>query len=177
MKNKFKIIGDTVVIHLKHKGKQLVTTIDLADFEKVDSVNGTWGARHDPDINNYYVKTAFIDNGKPTYIQLHRFLCDAPEGMVVDHKNRNTLDNRRSRNLRVMTDAENKQNTKRRKTGSSRYRGVYWNKRSKKWHAKLGLNGKQKFLGAFDNEIEAARAAQEARLKYMPYTVETEILA
>lgn len=40
---------------------------------------------------------------------MHRFLTGAPEGMVVDHVNHDTLDNRKA-NLRVCTQAENLRN-------------------------------------------------------------------
>lgn len=176
MKNRCKIAGDTVVIFLYYKGKQLETTIDLSDFEKVDSFTGTWVARYDPDINNYYAQSTFTANGKYSCILLHRFLCDAPKGMVVDHINRDTLDNRRSVNLRVITDAQNKQNTKRRKNGSSQFRGVSKDKRSGRWRAQIKINGKAIYLGSYELEIDAAKAAREVRLKYFTHTVEDEII-
>ncbi len=44
-------------------------------------------------------------------VSLHRFLMNPPNGMEVDHINRDTLDNRRS-NLRIVTHAENMKNGK-----------------------------------------------------------------
>ncbi|WP_051287551.1 AP2 domain-containing protein [Paenibacillus taiwanensis] len=176
MRNEYKIVSDTAVIYLNHRGKQLETIIDLSDFEKANSVTTSWGARYDPDINNYYVQTTLKENGKNVLIQLHRFLCDAPKGMVVDHINRDSLDNRRSRNLRVVTDAQNKQNTRRRKNGSSKYRGVSKNKETGKWIARIKVNGKMIYLGTYGTEIEAAKVAREARLKYFTHSVEDEII-
>ena len=42
---------------------------------------------------------------------LHREIMNPPEGMVIDHKNHNPLDNRRD-NLRICTQAENTRNRK-----------------------------------------------------------------
>ena len=41
---------------------------------------------------------------------------------------------------------------------SSRFRGVFWNRRSKKWQVGIYTNGKQKFLGSFIDEEKAGCA-------------------
>ena len=79
----------------------------------------------------------------------------------VDHRNGNGLDNRRA-NLRLANRSQNQQNTKPRVGCSSVYKGVYWNKRAQKWRAYINLNGKQKSLGYFTCEIEAARVYNKA---------------
>lgn len=50
----------------------------------------------------------YLMNDKRQYI--HRVIMNAPKGMVVDHINHNTLDNRKS-NLRVVTNSENLRNS------------------------------------------------------------------
>ena len=47
--------------------------------------------------------------GKQKVISMSRFIMNAPKGMLVDHKNGDTLDNRR-KNLRICTHAENGRN-------------------------------------------------------------------
>ena len=42
------------------------------------------------------------------------------------------------------------------KGSSSKYKGVYWDKRRSKWVAGISNGGKLKYLGAFNNEGEAA---------------------
>ncbi|OMD19195.1 hypothetical protein BJP48_11850 [Paenibacillus odorifer] len=170
MKNEYKIVDDIVTIYLKNKGKVLETIIDLEDFDKANSFAGTWHAYFSPTSNSFYVY------GKlKRIIRLHRLLCNAPNGIVVDHINHNTLDNRRSVNLRILTHAQNMQNLRTQKSKTSKYRGVSWNKKDKKWRAQIKVNGVKRFLGNFENEPEAAKAAQTARMKYFPYTIEKEI--
>lgn len=102
-----------------------------------------------------YVQTQMRLRGcKPTNVYMHRYILDPPYKSDVDHINGNKLDNRR-RNLRVCTRSENLQNMKE-LGGSSKYRGVHWDKRRKKWIASIRLDGKKVYLGGFDFEVDAA---------------------
>ena len=91
-----------------------------------------------------------------TTVSLHRFLMDAPQGMVVDHIDGNTLDDRR-RNLRVCTQQQNRYNTRPQRK-SSHFKGVCWDKAKRRWMVYVRHEGKSIFVGRFCSEVEAARA-------------------
>lgn len=53
------------------------------------------------------------------------------------------------------------------KKKSSQYKGVTWHKSSKKWIVFIHVSGKQKYLGVFASEIDAAQAYDAAALEYL----------
>jgi hypothetical protein len=80
---------------------------------------------------------------------LHRWLLNAPKGKVIDHRNRDKRDNRRS-NFRVGTQRENMMNTRSKIHG--KIRGVWFQKQNKNWVAECrGIH-----LGVFSLKIDAA---------------------
>ena len=97
---------------------------------------------------------------------MHRLILDGQigGGKVPDHINRDKLDNRRS-NLRIVSVARNAQNTGARsqwrgRSASSKYRGVCWSPTKRRWRANARLEGKQRHLGYYTDEKEAARVVQ-----------------
>jgi len=94
-------------------------------------------------------------------MMLHRFLLDAPPELHVDHKNLDTLDNRRH-NLRLVTPAQNHANQRPFGT-TSRFRGVSWH--AGKWRAQMMFRGRLHYLGRYADELDAARAVDCALLK------------
>lgn len=110
-------------------------------------------------------------DGSATY--LHREVLKPPQDMFTDHVDQHRLfkfrvvDNRRE-NLRTVTDSQNLANSRKRRDCSSTYKGVGWYAPSQKWQAKIGVNGQQKHLGYFDNEIEAANAYDAAHALHYP---------
>lgn len=105
--------------------------------------------------------------GKPTYILIrvmgtryaaHRLAVlymtgQWPSG-IVDHINRNGTDNRWS-NLRVVCPQVNALNSK--------SAGYTWNKKAKKYQARIGLNGRNISLGYYDCQLDARAAYLRAR--------------
>jgi len=83
----------------------------------------------------------------------------------LDHINGDRCDNR-IENLRSVSHAENGRNQKLRVDSSSGACGVYWNKRSHKWHAQININNVRKHLGFFIEKSDAIAARKEAEDKY-----------
>jgi hypothetical protein len=124
--------------------------VDAEDYESLNRYR--WCAIQTG--RNWYAKT--LDrNG--IILSMHRVITNAPKGLFVDHINHNSLDNRRS-NLRLCTHAQNQQNTKPRSGGTSKYKGVHWEKARNKFRARITYNRKGIHLGMFDSEIDAAKA-------------------
>jgi dipeptidase D len=106
--------------------------------------------------------------GRVKSVYLHREIMDPPKGLLVDHKNGDTLDNRKA-NLRLATHSQNVCNSNSRIDKSktvSRFRGLVFLKRKKKWGARITYHGKVIWLGTFTNEIDAAKAYDAAARKY-----------
>ena len=93
------------------------------------------------------------------YLLMHRLIMNAPKGVVVDHINKNGLDNRMS-NLRLATYVQNAANRGPDKRNLLGIKGV--SKRREKYKARIFDNGKQIFLGSFDTKEEASAAYQGA---------------
>ena len=88
-----------------------------------------------------------------------------PTEKEVDHKNGNSLDNR-FENLRLATGADNIKNQKKRKTNTSGFKGVSWDKKNKKWRARIQVNNKLIHLGCYNNKFYAALVYARAAKHY-----------
>lgn len=110
------------------------------------------------------------------YTFLHRLLTGAPRGMVVDHVNHSTLDNRRS-NLRLCTASQNMANGLCHKDNTSSYKGVSLMRgRTRQWRARICVEGKNRLLGYYATEHEAALAYNKAaRESFGEYALLNEV--
>ena len=107
---------------------------------------------------------------KRVALRMHRFLYEKlvgviPRGYEVDHKNRCKYNNCLC-NLRLATRAENNINRPPNKSNTTGYVGVSFSKQSKRYHAYITINGRQKFLGAANTPEEAYQFRLKGERKY-----------
>lgn len=150
MNRLIRIEGDIAYVPLT-QGHEAV--IDAADVPLVDGFN--WCARVVPNTV-YAVRTDRL-GAKPREVSLHRVLMGDPDGLEVDHRDRNGLNCRRQ-NLRAATHAQNAMNRAVQSNNTSGFKGVSWHKAKGKWRAEIKVGGKKRHLGSF-HAPEDAHAA------------------
>lgn len=138
-----------------------VAIVDDEDFEYLNQWN--WCLAKMSRTNEYAMRTIRTPNRVSIF--MHRLVLEAKKGEYCDHINGNGLDNRRS-NLRICGKKENNINRRKNVNNTTGYKGVCWDKSSKKWKAQVIYKKKYFHLGFFKNKIEAAKAYNEAALKY-----------
>jgi hypothetical protein len=145
-----RIVGDTAYVSLT-RGK--VAIIDAADAADVGRYN--W---HE---HGGYARRTERRDGRTVTVQLHRYLMRPERGLVVDHINRDPLDNRRA-NLRAVTPLVNNLNRRRARNNTSGYTGVSRCPRCGRWRLQLTVRGRYKHVGCFDDARHAALCRRNA---------------
>lgn len=138
-------------------------------YKTIDLTKG-YTAKVDPedyDLINYRKWCASITNNGTVYAQsrieyklclMHRIIMGISDPkIIVDHIDHDTLNNCKY-NLRVCSRSENNRNKRSHKNSSSKYLGVSWDKSRNKWKANICYNRKNKCIGRFSTEKEAALA-------------------
>jgi hypothetical protein len=134
-----------------------VAVIDADDFELVGRVK--WTAVKSG-RNFYATRTVIRADGRTQSLRLHSALN--PGWDHIDHRDGDGLNNRRL-NLRESSHQKNQKSFCRKRRGAtSQYRGVSRNRRDQNWSAYLGRSGRNRFLGYFPSELEAAQAFDRA---------------
>jgi hypothetical protein len=111
------------------------------------------------------VNRTFYACRKETLTRKPIFMHTEIFGEHCDHKNRNGLDNRKA-NLRKATRSQQGMNRRLQSNNTSGFKGVQWCKRNGKWLARIGINNKKLDLGYFNSKEAAAKAYDQAALKY-----------
>lgn len=83
----------------------------------------------------------------------------------IDHKNRDKTDNR-IENLRLATRSQNQSNLGLTKQNTTGVKGVTWNKAAGKYQSAIKANGRNYYLGLFDELSYAAEAYTLAALQH-----------
>lgn len=143
-----------------------VALISDEDYERVVEA-GPWSTKVSHGVPMYARRSIRKPDGIRTKQSLHRFILGLTDPRIlVDHKNRYGLDNRRE-NLRLATVSQNGANAHKHRDGTtSRFKGVSWHRRDRKWRAQIGFEGHRVALGYFTDELSAARAYDVAARKH-----------
>lgn len=137
--------------------------VDNDDFDFLNQWE--WRASYPRGGHVYAIRSEY-KTGKHVVISMHRVITNCPDGMVVDHKDRNGLNNRKT-NLRICTRSQNACNRRKNiKTSTTKYLGIYYNSKIRKWCAAVGSQGKVHNLGKFKTQKEAAKCYNEGAIKF-----------
>jgi hypothetical protein len=130
--------------------------VDDEDFEYLNQWE--WHLNSKKAVHKYAERKVY-GNGKQKHILMHRLVNKTPEGLMTDHINHNTLDNRKS-NLKTVTSHSNQLNRKGLQSNNkSGHSNVSWHKSTKKWQVSYTLMGKQVYIGVFENKNQAIKVA------------------
>ena len=152
--NKYDLSGEYGIGYSNNTNKKFY--FDLEDYDKIK--NYTW----------YFDKDGYVvsDTGRK-HTKMHRLVTNAEYGCDVDHIGmEQTRNDNRKDNLRTCTRAENTRNKTKFSKNTSGCIGVCWHKQSKKWLARIYVNGEEINLGLFQSKQDAISARIDAEKKY-----------
>ena len=118
------------------------------------------------DNGHGYLKVDLYEDAIRKTHQVHRLVANAlidnpDDKLCVDHIDNNRTNNHIS-NLRFATNKENSQNRKLSSRNTSKVKGISFNKKAKKWHAQIMIDGISIHIGLFAN-LEDAKIARVNR--------------
>ena len=150
--NEISIFDDYATIRFYNSDNMAM--IDIEDVDKV--------SKYCFYLDNKGYARARKGNDK---IFLHHLIMGKPNrGLVIDHINRNPLDNRKC-NLRIATRSLNSINSKLAKNNTTGVRNVHIDKNTGKYRARIKRNGKMIHIGMYETLEEAKKAVE-------PYNIE-----
>lgn len=121
----------------------------------------------------YAYRREYSGGGPGVVVYMHRVIMglQSGDGRQVDHMNRDKLDNRR-RNLRIVLRSQQAHNMMRVGNFTSKFRGVSWDARTKRWEAYVHRGGRKFHIGRFEVEEDAAAAARASRLELLSHALD-----
>lgn len=146
-----RIAGDVAYVTLT-KGYEAV--IDAADAHLVEGLN--WHVHCIAGLT-YAIRNVTLPDGRRTTEKMHKRITGYA---VTDHRDGDGLNNRRS-NMREATQAQNMRNRRKNANNTSGFKGVSRARDGIKWQARIGIGGREEYLGQFASP-EAAHAAYVA---------------
>lgn len=134
--------------------------VDDADYELVSQYKWYYA-------NGYAQRSEYMGGGRKNHKvkvqQMHRLILQDQNPEMIDHKNRDALDNRRS-NLRVCCRTQNRRNAGPHRNSKTGVKGVIIE--GSKYTATIYLNGKNKRLGSYETLEQATEVYNNAARRY-----------
>lgn len=140
--------------------------VDDEDYQRV--IQHKWSASRSINGNVFYAKTRLKEGRglQNRIVAMHRIILGVTDPNIhVDHINGIGTDNRRS-NLRLCSRSENGANRSATRVSSTGYKGVYCYNAKYGWVARIVHEGSSVYIGTFPTPEDAARAYNEAALRY-----------
>lgn len=128
-----------------------VALVDDEDYNAVSSFK--WYAYRRG--NTWYAARRVRDGKTQRVIKMHRFITSPPDGVEIDHKDSNGLNNQKN-NLRLCNRSQNVGNNRPGTRNKSGYKGVFCHKLTGKWRASVGIGGKTRHISLFEDPKMAA---------------------
>lgn len=107
--------------------------------------------------SNGYACYGKLDENYKSFERMHRIIIGAKNNEIVDHIDRNKLNNQIS-NLRIVSSNENAHNRTKKSKTFNKYKGVSFVKRLNLYQSRCRMNGNDYFLGYYSTDIAAAYA-------------------
>lgn len=136
--------------------------VDDSDYEVLNQYE--WRVMQTKHLR-YAVRTNKTDSTLPTTVLMHHQIMGFPKKLSVDHRDRDGLNCQRY-NLRSCTQSQNLANSRKHSHATSKLKGAYFHKASRKWMAKIRVNWKEIYLGLHASEEEAHQVYCVAAIKY-----------
>jgi hypothetical protein len=105
--------------------------------------------------------------------KMHRIIMKAKEGEIVDHIDRDKLNNSRT-NLRIISREGNVHNQKKRINTFNNYKGTQYVKKLGLWQSRCRINGNDYYLGLYKTEIASAYAYNKKAIELSEYILLNE---
>lgn len=138
----------------------------MVDDEDYDFLNQwKWNAHRG--ANTFYATRGvwIKERKKMKEVAMHRVILGLTDSKIhVDHKDHNGLNNQKE-NIRRATPSQNCANIKPKEGKTSKFLGVSKRTDNGKWKAEIRKNNIGYRLGTFNNEVDAAKAYNEAAKK------------